>query len=180
MIKVIMTNINNWDSRLCITIFNLNGRRILDVLMHALSRLGDGYFYAVIGILLFIIDCRLAIKLVPAGLAAFALELSLYKMLKNKTRRNRPFEKLPNIRFLMPPPDKFSFPSGHTGAAFLMATLFSAFLPTLTIPLGVLAALIGFSRIYNGLHFPSDVLAGMALGIFCAKISLIVTGGIIT
>lgn len=172
MLKTIYQNVNAWDSSLCIKIFNLNGRKVLDAIMHGLSRLGDGYFYALVGIFLVLIDFELALKTVPAGLIAFALEVSLYKILKTKTRRNRPFEKVPGINSLIPPPDKFSFPSGHTSAAFVMATLFGTVVPVLFIPLAILAALIGFSRIYNGLHFPSDVLAGMMLGITCAKLGM--------
>ena len=172
MLRAIYQNVNAWDSSLCIKIFNLNGRKALDGIMHGLSRLGDGYFYALVGIFLFVIDFDLAFKIVPAGLIAFGLEIAAYKFLKTKTKRNRPFEKVPGINYLMPPPDKFSFPSGHTSAAFVMATLFGTVIPVLLIPLAILAALIGFSRIYNGLHFPSDVLAGMTIGLTCAKIGM--------
>lgn len=174
--KVFWTHITQWDTAICIRIFNLNGRSLLDTLMYGLSRLGDGYCYAIIGIILFWVDYELAIQIIPAGLVAFSLEIAIYKILKHKTKRNRPFEKLPDIRFLIPPPDKFSFPSGHTSAAFVMATLFATVIPVLSIPVIALAALIGFSRIYNGLHFPSDVLVGMILGIICAKIGLAITG----
>ena len=172
MLKVLYQNVSGWDSRLCLAIFNMNGKKALDRLMHGLSRLGDGYFYGVVGLLLLFIDFKLARKAVPAGLIAFALELAAYKFLKTKTRRFRPFDKVPGIKYLIPPPDKFSFPSGHTGAAFLMATLFGAIIPVLFIPLIIVAALIGFSRIYNGLHFPSDVIMGMMLGVTCAKIGM--------
>ena len=174
--KVFLTTMVQWDCALCLRIFRLNGRTILDAVMYGLSRLGDGYFYALVGIVLFVVNAGLAIQVVPVLLLAFALELIIYKLLKNKTRRNRPFEILPTIRFLMHPPDKFSFPSGHTGAAFVMATILSAFIPALTLPFVLIAVLIGFSRIYNGLHFPSDVIAGMALGVVCAKISLTLIG----
>lgn len=174
MIKLFVQNVSGLDSRLFLTIFNLNGKKALDRVMYGLSRLGDGYFYAVVGLLLLFIDLKLALKAIPAGLIAFALELAVYKILKTKTRRFRPFEKIPGIRALLPPPDKFSFPSGHTGAAFLMATLFGTLISVLLIPLVIIASLIGFSRIYNGLHFPSDVVMGMMLGVSCAKIGMAV------
>ncbi|MBN1481699.1 phosphatase PAP2 family protein [candidate division KSB1 bacterium] len=172
MFRALYSNVYVWDSRLCIKIFNLNGRKTLDFIMYGLSRLGDGYFYALVGILLLILDFELALKTIPAGLIAFAFEITIFKLVKDKTRRHRPFRAVPGIRSLMPPPDKFSFPSGHTSAAFVMATLFGSVIPALFIPLAIIAMLIGFSRIYNGLHFPSDVLAGMTLGITCAKIGL--------
>ncbi len=172
MIRILYNNVHSWDSILCLKIARLNGRKTLDAIMYSLSRLGDGYFYGVIGLLLFIIDFDLALKTVPAGLIAFVLEVAIYKVVKTTTKRDRPYCAVPGISSLMPPPDKFSFPSGHTAAAFVMATLFGTVMPILFIPLVIIAALIGFSRIYNGLHFPSDVLAGMALGISCAKIGL--------
>ncbi len=172
MIRLLYNNVHTWDSRLCLKISSLNGRKTLDAIMYALSRLGDGYFYGVVGVLLFIFDFDLALKTVPAGLIAFFLEVAVYKIVKTTTRRDRPYRAVPGISSLMPPPDKFSFPSGHTAAAFVMATLFGTVVPILFIPLVIVAAFIGFSRIYNGLHFPSDVLAGMTLGITCAKIGL--------
>lgn len=172
MLKIVVDTVAVWDVRIFHRIFNLNGKKALDGFMYLLSRLGDGYFYGFIGALLPFIDRNAAVKVIPAGLLAFALELSVYKILKSKTKRFRPFEKIPGIRCLLPPPDRYSFPSGHSGAAFLMATLFGTLAPIFFVPLFILAGLIGFSRIYNGLHFPSDVIMGMTLGITCAKIGV--------
>lgn len=172
MLKTIYFSVHSWDNLLCLKIFNLNGRKLVDGMMYGLSRFGDGYFYAIIGILMLFINFDLAIRTIPTGLLAFAIELSVHKLIKHKTKRSRPFEIVPEIRNLLPVPDKFSFPSGHTGAAFVMATIFGTIVPGLLFPSLVIALLIGFSRIYNGLHYPSDVLAGMILGISCAKISL--------
>lgn len=176
MMKLVFQNVTIWDSQLCIKIFNLNGRKALDIAMYVLSRIGDGYAYGLIGIALLIFDFNVALQVIPAGLIAFALEIIAYKTLKLTTRRKRPFEIAPGVKYLMPPPDKFSFPSGHTSAAFVMATLLGTVFPTLFIPFTIFATMVGFSRIYNGLHFPSDVLAGIILGITCAKIGLSLAG----
>lgn len=61
-------------------------------------------------------------------------------------------------------PRSLSFPSAHTSAAFAFATAAGAESPVLLIPLGALAALVGYSRVHNRVHFPGDVLAGVALG----------------
>jgi len=63
------------------------------------------------------------------------------------------------IKNLIHPPDEFSFPSGHTAAAFLTAVLISRMAPHLSIPVFAAALMIGVSRIYNGVHYPTDVAA---------------------
>jgi undecaprenyl-diphosphatase len=75
-------------------------------------------------------------------------------------QRHRPFE-----HQLGPATSTWSFPSGHSATSFACATVLSAFAPRLRVPFFVLAALIALSRLYNGVHYPADVLAGSALGV---------------
>lgn len=65
----------------------------------------------------------------------------------------------------MSTPHSGSFPSGHTSVAFACATVLTAIAPGLAAPLFVLAAAIGFSRLYVGVHYPLDVVGGAALGV---------------
>ena len=90
-------------------------------------------------------------------------------LLKNIVARTRPFDINTAVELLINPPTDFSFPSGHTAAAF--ATAVSLLLcknKLLGIPVLVLAALIAFSRLHLYVHFPSDVLCGMILGVILA------------
>lgn len=103
-----------------------------------------------------------------------AVNLALYYSLKRSTRRQRPFERCDDIRARAKVPDAFSFPSGHTLHAFSFALLLSAFYPALAPLLWSFAALVGLSRVVLGLHFPSDVLIGAAVGTATASLVLMV------
>ena len=120
---------------MAVRIFTWPSRGYLDRLMYGASRSGDGPLYLVAALLVFLFVPRQAGNFVTAGLLAFAMELSLYKVLKQATRRDRPCSADLAIRHRIKPPDQFSFPSGHTAAAFLMASLVSAFWPATTLTL---------------------------------------------
>jgi len=95
---------------------------------------------------------------------AFAVERTLYFVLKNSLKRRRPPECVPDYNRLVLPSDKFSFPSGHTSAALLFAALIYAVAPTVGMLLFVWACGVGLSRVVLGVDFPSDIVAGAALG----------------
>ncbi len=79
--------------------------------------------------------------------------------------RDRPPLRDPDPAPLVSLPVTSSFPSGHATVAFACATVLALAVPRLRWPLFALATLIAFSRIYVGVHFPLDVLAGAALGV---------------
>lgn len=136
-----------------------------------LSKTGDGQLYTLIIVLLLLSE-GLDSPFLQAILLAFLLERPIYFMLKNGFKRNRPEAALQNFRSIIRPSDQFSFPSGHTSAAFMMATLLGYFLPSLMIPLYCWASLVGFSRVVLGVHFPTDTLVGVILGVSAAFFSL--------
>jgi undecaprenyl-diphosphatase len=79
---------------------------------------------------------------------------------------------LQNFHSIITPSDQFSFPSGHTSAAFMVATLLAYFFPALSVFLYGWATLVGCSRVMLGVHFPTDILVGAILGISVAIFSL--------
>ena len=91
--------------------------------------------------------------------------------LKNIIARPRPFAAYTDILPLVMPIDPFSFPSGHTLSSFCAASACFAYHKKAGAACGVLALLIGLSRLYVGVHYPTDVLAGMVLGIVSGLIS---------
>ena len=98
------------------------------------------------------------------ALLAFAAELPLYLLLKNALRRQRPV----GLPVFITPSDRYSLPSGHTAAAFLMATVLAASFPLWAPLLFLWAILVGASRLLLGVHYLSDLVAGALLGGGCA------------
>lgn len=174
--KTFVNSVAHWDIFVATVIFGLNGRRLLSFTMPWISHTGNGYYYPAVPAVLLLVDPQKAWSFFLSGLFAFAIELPLYKLLKNGIRRHRPCEVLAGVHGRVSPSDQFSFPSGHTAAAFVMATLLSYFFPILSMPLFSWALLVGFSRIYLGVHYPTDILAGLVIGVFSALTALIMAG----
>ncbi len=94
-------------------------------------------------------------------LTALLLELLLNEhLVKKLIRRPRPFTLQPALDTVIPHPGSFSFPSGHTASSFAAATAIFMYDKKLGTAAYIVAALIGFSRNYFGVHYPTDVLAG--------------------
>lgn len=144
----------------------------------AVSHTGDGHLYAVIGLVAWWFGGEVGTLFLLAGLLAFVVELPIYWTAKNLFKRRRPEELSELVTSFITPSDRYSLPSGHTAAAFLMATLISYFYVELELFAFVWAALIATSRILLGVHFLTDVILGALLGIGCAHMALtIVMGG---
>lgn len=168
-----MNQFQHWDDRIFVQLFRNSRSRVLERLFFkTLSRSADGLWYALGGLLWLALEPMTARPFLIAGLAAFALELPLYKLVKDTIRRPRPYKRLGGVRRLMVPPDEFSFPSGHTAGAFLVGLLLTAAHPWMALPAFTWAFGVGLSRVVLGVHYPGDVLAGMVLGLSCAFLAL--------
>lgn len=92
-------------------------------------------------------------------------------VLKNLIARTRPYEVIEGLHILVNKPVDFSFPSGHTGCSFAAGVMMFLVCPKkIGVPAMILAVLISFSRLYVGVHFPTDVLGGMITGTLIALV----------
>lgn len=143
----------------------LRRRPPLDRAMHAVTHLGDAAVTITVTLLLM---AGAVPGLRGAGTrAAFALVAShlVVQMLKRTVSRARP--RMPEgFAALVQPPDRFSFPSGHAASSLSVALALAMVLPgAAAAALLALAALVGMSRCYLGVHYPGDVIAGWALAV---------------
>lgn len=121
---------------------------------------------------MFWLDNTYGYLLLYTAFVAYALELPLYIFLKKWFKRPRPCDFLLNLEAFVQPVDKFSLPSGHTAAAFLMATLVSYFYPVAMPFIFTWASLVGLSRVVLRVHYPMDVVAGAMLGTAVSLLSI--------
>lgn len=144
---------------------------VFNPIMTAITSLGNaGIFWILLTIALLIPERTRRI----GQMSACALLASLLFnniLLKNMVARVRPYNAMEALIPIIKKPSEFSFPSGHAGSSFASAGVLYRKLPKkYGIWAIILAALISFSRLYVGVHYPSDVLAGAVVGIGCSYV----------
>jgi len=167
-----MTSLPAVEMPLCLALNRWGTRSLVHGFFATISRLGDGIFwYALMAALALaggVHGAAAGLHLAVTGLIA----LALYRLLKRHIRRPRPCEGNQGVVALVAPLDRFSFPSGHTLHAVAFTTVACAWFPSLAILLIPFALLVALSRVVLGLHYPSDVLAAIVIGLLLAAGSL--------
>lgn len=159
------------DNRLFHVLFGVTEKHDCRLIKYV-SKSGDGYLYLTLGLLLWAFEPEDGKRFLYTSLLAYALELPLYIVLKKTFKRQRPCDFFYNFKSHITPSDKFSLPSGHTAAAFLMASQLAHYYPAVTIFAYTWAVFIGLSRVMLGVHYPSDIVAGAGLGLAISTLSL--------
>ncbi|HEX4543673.1 MAG TPA: phosphatase PAP2 family protein [Candidatus Acidoferrum sp.] len=169
------------DDRLMRRMNRWRAPRWIRIWMITATRLGDGWIWYALGFMLLAFGGPQRFSAVGASGAAAILGILVFKALKRLSQRPRPCQIEPHCWSKVLPPDRFSFPSGHTMTAFSIALVVSYFYPSLEGMLFFMALSIAVSRIVLGMHFLSDVLAGVVLGVMlgCAAITAFASMGFV-
>lgn len=129
------------------------------------TRLGDGYVWGLLLIWLFLNWPQDQIwNLVKQAFLAGGVSLVLYHAIKLTVRRPRPFAVLPQIMAEVPPLDKYSFPSGHTMNNLAPGLTIALLAPSIGWVVVVMPITWGLLRVYFGVHWLTDIVAGATLG----------------
>lgn len=145
---------------------------ILDNIMIFITSLGNGGMIWIAATILLLIPKKTRKAGVMSAVALLGSLIINNNIVKNIVQRPRPFVTFADLQIIIPTPSEFSFPSGHTSSSFAAAAVFYRHLPKkLGIPSVILAGLIGFSRLYVGVHYPTDVIAGVLMGILLSYLA---------
>lgn len=160
-----INKLTDWDISTCLYFNNFCRRRTINHFFAVISRLGDGVFWyslaAVIPIIYGMAGLNVSATMIISGLVCVVI----YKQLKNRLVRERPFIKSKEIYKGCAPLDRYSFPSGHTMHAACFSTVVLWNTPELSFIVLPFAFLVAVSRMVLGMHYPSDVICGAVLGI---------------
>ena len=169
----ILQSIQQLDGEILLLIQRYLRMDMLTPFMKSVTFLGNGGWFWIL--------CAVVLLAVPkTRKTGYAAVLSLIfgvivtnLLLKNIVARPRPFAEIEALIPLIAKPTDFSFPSGHTTASFAVALVMLRMLPKkFGIPAVVLAALVAFSRLYLGVHYPTDVLTGFVIALVGSMLSV--------
>lgn len=149
-----------------------NLRGVMDGFWIFITKLGDdGWFWIAVGVALLLFKKTRTVGFTL--LIALLINMFLTNLtLKDLFARPRPYTVSPELVTLIEKLSSYSFPSGHTSVSFSGALVLYRMMPKkVGIPAIILAAMIGFSRLYVGVHYPTDVLGGIVVGIIASTAS---------
>lgn len=145
---------------------------ILNSIMIFITSLGDGGILWIAATIILLIPKKTRKVGIMSAVALLGSLIINNNIIKNIVQRPRPFVTFTDLQIIISTPSEFSFPSGHTSSSFAAAAVFYRHLPKkLGLPSVILAGLIGFSRLYVGVHYPTDVIAGVIMGILLSYLA---------
>lgn len=158
--------LSNLDGNILLLLQEYVRNPVLTPILKVITTLGNGgAIWIALTVLLLIIPRTRKVGCM-AALALIGTLLINNMLLKNLVARTRPYEVIEGLTYIVRTPVDYSFPSGHAGCSFAVACIMFRRLPgRYGVPALVLAILISLSRLYVGVHYPSDVLFGVISGV---------------
>lgn len=166
-----ITTIYDFECKLSRSIHQYFEKKLLNFYFRHITHLG-GATFTILFSMMFMIFAKHPLKMVAfaSGAALFFSHIPV-AIMKKLSPRKRPYVTLHETKVLNHPLQDHSFPSGHTTAIFSVTTPYVLFMPELSMIILPISFSVALSRVYLGLHYPSDVLFGMFLrsvvGTFC-------------
>lgn len=162
--KQLFMKLHLWERRLFQWINGRMHNRFLNFWLYHLTHLGGATLAIGINVLVWAFAPHPWRMTAVQALTSLAVSHVPVAIAKKLYPRRRPYLALPGTRTFRNPLKDHSFPSGHTTAIFAWVVPYMAAFPVLSFALLPLGCIVGFSRMYLGLHYPSDVLAGAVIG----------------
>ncbi len=160
--------------RIDIKLLNLLNKRfryvLLDRIMPMVTALGNGGLVWIIISIYMISNDNYKIQGYMIITSLIVTTIIGEGIIKHLIKRTRPFIDLIENKLLISKPITYSFPSGHTASSFAAAGIFLAMDNKFSILVIILASLIAFSRVYLNVHYPTDVVTGVILGLLCSRL----------
>ncbi len=170
-----MDTIFQWDAAVLLWIQENMRTELMTVIMKAITRLGDaGCLWIVLAVIFLVIGKTRKVGLASA-VALLITFITVNLGIKNVVARTRPYEVIDGLINLVGEQSDFSFPSGHSAHAFAVGLVILIMMPRkIGVPIFAISILMAYSRLYVGVHYPTDVIAGALIGAVIAFISVFI------
>lgn len=169
-----LKEINKFDNYILCFIKKHVHNKYLDILMPIITSMGNvGLIWIIIASIILLGNTHKLIGYITIFTLIIGTILG-EGIIKNIVRRVRPCNKHNNVSLLISRPLSYSFPSGHALSSFAASEMLSISYPQYRCIFMLIAFLIALSRMYLYVHYPTDIIAGIILGILCSKLILMV------
>ena len=170
-----MEAFNMWESNIVLFVQENLRFEWLNPIMKFITSLGDDGILPIAVIILFLIFKKTRKVGLTAGISLSLEAILINLTIKKIVGRTRPYVVNEAIEYITTRPSDNSFPSGHTGCVFAVASVLFYMMPKkVGIPAMVIASLVGISRLYVGVHYPTDIIGGFIIGMFTGFIAKLI------